>query len=478
MPFIFLLLFALILLQTHWPEPPSWLTPAGCAILVGTIVLTSWLTAGLIAKALCWQMTRHPEQRYSLLRRYSRWRRNHFIVLLVAYLIALYFLGWGSVLHEFMDERTPTWFRSKDDLPGFQLGLLLPLFASLFLAWERFYQIEKTAYTLGHDAEGFMPRWAYFLVQVRHQFIFVMPPMVLLFVQQILFALFDDGEEQSYLLVGIAFSMMIGAFVAMPMFLRLFLGLKPLPPGPLRERLAGTADRLRFRYANVLVWNTRNLVANAMVTGFIPWVRYIVLTDRLINDLTPDELEAVFGHEIGHIKHHHLLFYLAFFLTSFMLLGLFWAWAGTLFTQDQIVALLEYLPVLDGEDIKGTLPLLSGFAKLGLLAGYALLVFGYISRRCERQADLFGAGTVSTDAFISALEKVADINGISRTRFSWLHPSIAQRVDFLREMRDHPTRRRRFHLSVLAMQLTLFGVLGGLLWCHEMHEIWELLAKF
>ena len=43
MPFIFLLLFALILLQTHWPEPPSWLTAEGCAILVGTIAVTSWL---------------------------------------------------------------------------------------------------------------------------------------------------------------------------------------------------------------------------------------------------------------------------------------------------------------------------------------------------------------------------------------------------------------------------------------------------
>src|SRR5204863_6652750 len=111
-------------------------------------------------------------------------------------------------------------------------------------------------------------------------------------------------------------------------------------------RLVGTARRLRFRFSNVLVWNTRNLVANAMVTGFIPWVRYVILTDRLIDELTPDEIEAVFGHEVGHIKHHHLIFYLAFFLTSFILLGVFWD------------ALIDYL---DWEVLK----VHGGFGKLG-----------------------------------------------------------------------------------------------------------------
>jgi STE24 endopeptidase len=478
MPFIYLLLFALILLQTQWPEPPAWLTPEGCAMLVGTMVLTSWLSAGLIAKTLCWQLTRHPGQRSSLLRRYARWRRNHFIALLASYLASLYLLGWGDVLFRFLNDWIPAWFRSKDNLPGFQVGLMVPLFAALLLAWERFHQVEKTAYELTHDADHFIPKWAYLLMQIRHQFLFVMPPIVLLFFQQILTAVLQDGDEQNYLLAGSAFAMMASAFLAMPIFLRFFLGLKPLPPGPLRDRLENTAQRLRFRYSNVLVWNTRNLIANAMVTGFIPWVRYVILTDRLINDLTPDEIEAVFGHEVGHIKHHHLIFYLAFFLTSFLLLGLIWGGATNWITQADINALLTWLPVLDDD----TLQTLGGFLKLGLLAAYALFFFGFISRRCERQADLFGAGTVSTDVFIAALEKVADINGIPRNRFSWLHPTIDQRVEFLREMRDHPARIPRFQLSVFLMQWALYGVLGlflgFLFWTLELAEVLKLLAEF
>jgi STE24 endopeptidase len=251
----------------------------------------------------------------------------------------------------------------------------------------------------------------------------------------------------------------------------------------LRERLEHTARRLRFGYSNVLVWHTRNLFANAMVTGFIPWIRYIVLTDRLIDELTPDEIEAVFGHEVGHIKHHHLLFYLAFFLTSFILIGLFWGQLKAWIKLDDIIAALGTIPSFDGADGKDTLNMLSSFVKLGLLAAYTLFFFGFISRRCERQADLFGANTVSTDVFISALEKVADINGIPRRRagnwlLSWQHPTIAQRVEFLQEMREHPARIPRFHLSILLMQWTLYVGLGLSLWTMwklDLLDMWKLL---
>src|SRR5207249_1742290 len=149
-----------------------------------------------------------------------------------------------------------------------------------------------------------------------------------------------------------------------------------------------------------------------------------------IDELTPEEIEAVFGHEVGHIKHHHLFFYLVFFLTSFILLSFFWDEAKGWINPATIAATLG-LP-LEGTGLGETL---RGFGKLGLLAAYTFLCFGFISRRCERQADLFGSRTVSTDVFISALEKVAYLNGISRDRagnwlLSWQHPTIAQRVDF------------------------------------------------
>jgi Zn-dependent protease with chaperone function len=343
--------------------------------------------------------------------------------------------------------------------------------------------VEKTAYELGHDAGRFVPRWSYLLMQVRQQMLLVVPPILLLLLQQILFAFFPTWEEDSYLPAGIAIGMMAVAFVLMPILLRVFLGLKPLPAGPLRDRLESTARRLGFGYSNILVWHTRNLSANAMVTGFIPWIRYIILTDRLIDELTPDEIEAVFGHEVGHIKHHHLFFYLAFFVASIILLGLFWDTLKEWIKQDDILTTLAAIPFFGGDDTKDTIKMLSSFVKLGLLAAYTLCFFGYISRRCERQADLFGAQTVSTDVFISALEKVADINGIPRNRagnwlLSWQHPTINQRIEFLEAMRDHPARIPRFHLTISLMQWAVYLMLGFLLWRTDLPDVQKWLAEF
>src|SRR4029077_1449988 len=100
--------------------------------------------------------------------------------------------------------------------------------------------------------------------------------------------------------------LVISMFVGLPWILRLALGLKPLPPGPTRDRLERCAVRLRFRCSNILLWNTHGGIANAMVAGIVPWLRYVVLTDRLVEELTPQEVEAVFGHEIGHVKHRHM----------------------------------------------------------------------------------------------------------------------------------------------------------------------------
>lgn len=478
MPFIYLLLFALICLQAQWPARPEWLTDEGCAMLVGTMVLASWLSAGLIGEFLGWQMTRHPEQRSSLLRRYTRWRRYHFIALLTGYLGALYWLGWGQVLGKFLHEWLPESWQSEGNLPGFQLGLLAPFFVGLILSWERYYQVEKTAYEQSHHDDNYLGRFAYLLLQVRHQFFIVLPPIFVMTLLQVMYLFFAGHDQQSALVIGVMFTILAGAFIAMPIVLRLFLGLKPLPPGPLRDRLETTAQRLGFRYSNVLVWHTRNLFANAMVTGFVPWIRYIVLTDRLIDELTPDEVEAVFGHEVGHIKHHHLLFYLAFFLTSVTMLGILWEGAAAWIDDVHLSKSIAYVL---GADVVEEVAMLSSFLKLGFLAAYMLLIFGYLSRRCERQADLFGAKTVSTDAFISALEKVADINGIARHRFSWLHPSIAQRVDFLLEMREHPGRIAGFNLGMRLMQLLLYGSLGAMLfvlWKYDVLDMRKMLLEF
>ncbi|MFN4262022.1 MAG: hypothetical protein ACK4RK_22330, partial [Gemmataceae bacterium] len=127
------------------------------------------------------------------------------------------------------------------------------------------------------------------------------------------------------------------------------------------------------------------------------------------------------------------------------------------------------------------------------LGAYIILVFGFLSRRCERQADIYGCRAVSCQrsdcrehdneavlapggaglcptgihTFIHALEKVAYLNGISRTRPGWLqswqHSTIAKRVEFLRQMLDDPTLEPRFQRTVGRVKWTLLAGLSLIL---------------
>ena len=98
------------------------------------------------------------------------------------------------------------------------------------------------------------------------------------------------------------------------------------PRGNARQRLMQTARRLHFRCSDLLLWNTQGGMANAMVLGIFPWPRYVVFTDRMLEEFSPEEVEAVFGHEIGHVKHRHMLLYLVFISASIVMLTLLTAW--------------------------------------------------------------------------------------------------------------------------------------------------------
>ena len=125
------------------------------------------------------------------------------------------------------------------------------------------------------------------------------------------------------------------------------------------------------------MWNTHRGVANAMVAGIVPWVRYVVLTDRLMAELTPDEIEAVFGHEIGHVKHHHMTYYLGFLAVSVLLVGAFSKWLWSYLFNQANESPFEAFPMI------------------AMLGSYIFVVFGFLSRRCERQADVYGCRAVS-----------------------------------------------------------------------------------
>jgi Zn-dependent protease with chaperone function len=329
----------------------------------------------------------------------------------------------------------------------------------------------------GRAGQLYWSRWAYLLFHIRFHLGLVLIPLLLLIAVKDLPSLIPQPDADYRALTGAGiFMIALVAYACMPWAVRFFLGLKPMAEGPLRNRLLAASRRLHFRFSNILLWDTHGGIANAMVVGILPWLRYVVFTDRLIAEMNTDEVEAVFGHEAGHIKHRHMLYYLAFLMVSLAVVMQLWDTAK--------------LNSLVNLALRKDLVLLPLF---GLVGAYIFVVFGFLSRRCERQADVYGCRAVSCARkdccghgeavdllpeagslcptgiriFISALEKVARLNGISREKPGWLqswqHSTIARRVEFLQCVLADPTLEPRFQRTVTLVKWALFISLGALL---------------
>jgi len=164
--------------------------------------------------------------------------------------------------------------------------------------------------------------------------------------------------------------------------------------------------------------------ANAALTG-LGNTRRIILADTLLDNYTPDEIEAVLAHELGHHVHKHILKGIGS-QAAITFVG-FWSanWA------------LHY--ALDRWHIFETL---SDFANLPLLVlTFTVLSFflmpalNAFSRFNERQADRYAFQSIAGVApFISSMNKLADQNLAERTPSRWVewwfhsHPAIARRI--------------------------------------------------
>jgi Zn-dependent protease with chaperone function len=397
MPLVLLLLLTVVIMPIKWPGPPDWAqslgkqvldklnlpAPSWAAGLTGSILLT-WLgvalivgSAALLAQWTRWRLRRDPAQRDHFLHRHSSWRFYHLISMFAIYGLALYVLGWGWVAQggPYQD------VAGAEPLPGSELLVLIPLLTALVLSWMCFYDADRALHYAAPGSDHRPPYWtrkAYLAFRIRQNLALVAIPIILLLIVRNLHSLLLEGGIDQTLAVSATILMAFVVFACIPWIFRLVLHLQPMPEGALRSRLLAAARRLRVRCSNILIWNTRGGVANALVVGILPMLRYVVLTDRLVAEMTPDEVEAVFGHEAGHVKHRHMLYYLGFMMVSLLVL----ADLSTVFGFDQWWE-------------QRTSQHLVAIPLVGLLGAYIFFVFGFVCRRCERQADIYGCRAVS-----------------------------------------------------------------------------------
>ena len=225
-------------------------------------------------------------------------------------------------------------------------------------------------------------------------------------------------------LILLLFSVVM-ANLAPVLLLPLFYKFSPLPDGELKQRLVALADRAHTRIQGVFTMHmsSKTTAANAALMG-LGNTRRIVLGDTMVDRYTPDEIEVVLAHELGHHVHRDI-WKLIVSQSLFMLVGLF------LFNLCLLWA-VEHLHRYHGIADPATLPLLL------VLTG----VFGFIiapltnsySRAIEYQADEYALqATHMVEPFKSAMTRLANQN------LAEIEPSPV--VEFL--FYDHPSIGKR-----------------------------------
>lgn len=210
----------------------------------------------------------------------------------------------------------------------------------------------------------------------------------------------------------------------------LFNTFTPLPEGEVRSRIEHLMARCGFKASGLFVMDAskRSSHGNAYFTGFGKAKR-IVLFDTLLDQNTPEEIEAVLAHELGHFKHKHiLLMFLRFGAVSLA------AFAAFGWLTQQAWFLDGFGVPFDSNAI--ALALLS--LCLGPVGLVSKPVSNWLSRRAEFQADAFARQTVGAEPLVSALTRLSRENASTLTPdplyalVTYSHPPVPIRVQRLR----------------------------------------------
>jgi STE24 endopeptidase len=229
----------------------------------------------------------------------------------------------------------------------------------------------------------------------------------------------------------LTWALFLGFFILMaqlaPMVLfPIFYKFEPLQDEDLKNRLVRLGAQAGSRIRGVYKWHLseKSKKANAALTG-LGNTRRIILADTLLENYSPDEIEAVLAHELGHHVHKHILKMIG--MQAVITFAGFWManWA------------LHY-----ATDRLKMFTMLSDYANLPLLALVATVLsfllmpaMNAYSRYCERQADRYAFSTIGDiNPFISSMNKLAEQNLAEKTPSKFVewffhsHPAISRRV--------------------------------------------------
>jgi Zn-dependent protease with chaperone function len=356
-------------------------------------------------------------------------------------LVVLYGAKWPQFVRGI--EWTTLWPLADDVL------ILAPLLVSLLLTWALWHRClaalepEDTP-SLGEFLAG----------QIRRQWgLTLLPALVILGVQEsavILGLTTGPDDARAWWLWG---GLLAAALLALPLWLRCLWQTHRVADSPLKARLLASCRQLGCPVRDIVVWNTRGAVANAAVTGMLPRLRTIFLSDALIARLSDDELDVVVRHEAAHLARWHLWQRMALVALPV---------AAYLAVQAQFPGVVSAAQAELADLGIGAAWQISLLMPIAVLM-YVAVAVGGLSRLHEHDADLAacmagmqGIDPAAVGHLEAALSKIIGPASEQRRR-RWLHPSPSDRVAFLKRSLERPQTSVRFRSRILSLSLVIGG---------------------
>ena len=191
----------------------------------------------------------------------------------------------------------------------------------------------------------------------------------------------------------------------------LFNKFQPLQDENLKVRIEALLKKCGFTASGLFVMDgsKRSTHGNAYFTGFGKTKR-IVFFDTLLERLTPDEIEAVLAHELGHFKQYHVLKRIVFTFT--ISLGFLWLLAQLMQASWFYQGLGVATPATS---LSTALALLLFFMVLPVFSFLLQPLMSAYSRRHEFEADAYAAQQTNGRNLANALVKMYQDNAATLT---------------------------------------------------------------
>ena len=245
---------------------------------------------------------------------------------------------------------------------------------------------------------------------------------------EIIYAIIRSEQQNWWLIAWVVFLALfvLMAQIAPVVLFPIFYKFSPLDNDDLKSRLVKLSERAGTKVRGVYEWklSEKTKKANAALTG-LGATRRIILADTLLQNYSPEEIEAVLAHELGHHVHRHILKSIAVQAAV--------TFAGFWLANEVLNYAVNRARWFDTLADFASFPLLVLVATA--LSVLLMPVLNAYSRFNERQADRYCFQSVrSVDPFVTAMNKLAEQNLAERQPSKWVerlfhsHPSISNRV--------------------------------------------------